>query len=285
MKTDRHGKHVALVLGAVAVLVSGSVALGERPMVRNTAAVAHTAEVLSIERASNGKLLAVGRLDRLSATNFAASVLGQDFVLVAGAANNRFVQIAEVGRAVALFGEYVEGMYLVDAAIVLDGQYVQGVSKVYLQGRVASLNRAIGKVSVGALELDASSLMFEPLTASLASGSAAGFVGTQPSIGGKILVEQVVRVRGGRVSDLDASVGTGSPDASVGTGRPDASVGTGSPDASVGTGSPEASVGTGSPEASVGTGSPEASVGTGSPEASVGTGSPEASVGTGHSSG
>jgi len=96
----------------------------------------------------------------LSATNFAASVLGQDFVLIAGAANNRFVRIAEIGRAVALFGEYVEGMYLVDAAIVLDGQYVQGVSKVYLQGRIASLNRAIGKVSVGALELDASSLMF-----------------------------------------------------------------------------------------------------------------------------
>ncbi|MEX1993460.1 MAG: hypothetical protein WD929_02265, partial [Steroidobacteraceae bacterium] len=230
MKTDRHGRQIALVLGAVAVLVSGSVALGARPIARDAIAVSRTAEILTIERASNGKLLAVGRLDSLSAVNFAASVLGQDFVLIAGVANNRFIQGAEIGRAVALFGENVEGVYLVDAAIVLDGQYVQGVSKVYLQGRIASLNRGIGKVTIGALELDASSLMYEPSTASLTSGSAAGFVGTQPSIAGMILVEQVVRIRGTRASRLDASVGTGRPDASVGTGSPDASVGTGSPD-------------------------------------------------------
>jgi hypothetical protein len=232
-------------------------------------------DVSAIERAANGRLLAIGRLDQISRAESRVSVLGQNFELVVGAANSRFVDQAEIGAPVALFGELIDGNYVVEAAIVLEGQYVQGASKVYLRGQLGSMNRRTGAGAIGGLRLDASSLMFDSAGASLKKGSTAAVVGTQPVVAGVILVERLVRAR------PDASVGTGSPDASVGTGSPEASVGTGSPDASVGTGSPEASVGTGSPEASVGTGSPDASVGTGSPEASVGTGSPEASVGTG----
>ncbi|HEU0224089.1 MAG TPA: hypothetical protein VFR29_01520, partial [Steroidobacteraceae bacterium] len=213
---------------------------------------------------------AIGRLDQIHESDLQVSVLGQNFELVVGAANSRFVDQAEIGAPVALFGELIDGKYVVDAAIVLEGQYIQGASKVYLRGQLTSLNRRTGIVAIGSLRLDASSLIFDSSSASLRVGSTAAIVGTQPSVAGEILVERLVQA---------------TPDASVGTGRPEASVGTGSPEASVGTGSPEASVGTGRPDASVGTGSPEASVGTGSPEASVGTGSPDASVGTGSSAG
>ncbi|MBX3703561.1 MAG: hypothetical protein KF822_07300 [Steroidobacteraceae bacterium] len=239
-----------------------------------------------MERAAGGKLLAIGRLDRTLRDESRALLLGQDFQFLASAANARFLEQASIGLPVALFGDIVDGTYLVESALVLDGQYVQGASKVYLRGHVSSLDRRTGGGAIGAMRIDASSLMYEAATARLGKGSLVAIVGTQPSIEGAILVERVARVRPEArtaTGNLDASVGTGSPEASVGTGSPEASVGTGSPEASVGTGSPEASVGTGSPEASVGTGSPEASVGTGSPEASVGTGSPEASVGTGSS--
>jgi hypothetical protein len=272
------------VVGAIAVLLSGMSALNARPVLPQSAAMARLSDVLEIERASGGKLLAIGRLDNLSAVEFRASVLGQNFELIATAANLRFVDQARIGSPVALFGEVIDGKFVVDSALQLDGQYVQGASKVYLRGEIGSLNRRTGVASIGAAQFDASSVLYSKNGAGLRNGSATALLGTQPAIGGVILVERVLRTR------PDASVGTGRPDASVGTGRPEASVGTGRPDASVGTGSteasvrtgrPEASVGTGRPDASVGTGRPDASVGTGSPDASVGTGSPEASVGTG----
>ena len=278
MKIDRLARRTALVVGTAVALISGGLASSASP---NVTAVARTADVLSMERAANGKLLAIGRLDRISRTEFAISVLGQDFALIAGKANFKFVDRADVGRAVALFGEHVNNKYLVDAAIVLDGEYVQGASKVYLRGPLSALNRSIGAILIGGLELDAAAFSYDANTDALRAGSIATIVGTQPAISGRVLVERMARVQSVSPILLDASVGTGSPDASVGTGRPEASVGTGRPDASVGTGRPDASVGTGRPEASVGTGSPEASVGTGRPDASVGTGRPDASVGTG----
>jgi hypothetical protein len=272
-------KRCVTVVGTAAVLVSSSLAFGA--VQASTAAVARTIDVLSIERAANGKLLAIGRLDRISQQNFSISVLGQEFALIAGHANFEFVARAEVGRAVALFGERVNDRYLVDTAIVLDGAYVQGASKVYLRGPVTAINRQIGAFSVGALELNSAVLAYESGFSRLQAGSSAAIIGIQPSIDGLVLVEEFVQTRHSSPIQIEASVGTGRPEASVGTGSPEASVGTGRPEASVGTGRPEASVGTGRPEASIGAGRPEASVGTGSPEASVGTGSPEASVGTG----
>jgi hypothetical protein len=284
MRTTRNVQRPAFVIGALVVVLGGINALSARPAASTSVAIARTSDVIAIERASDGRLLAIGRLDRISRADSQVSVLGQNFELIAGAANSRFSDQAEIGVPVALFGELVDGKYVVDAAIVLEGQYVQGASKVYLRGQLSSINRRIGAVAIGGLRLNASSLMFDSGSASLKRGSTAAIIGTQPTVAGEILVERFVRatpdasVGTGRP---DASVGTGKPDASVGTGRPDASVGTGRPDASVGTGRPDASVGTGRPDASVGTGRPDASVGTGSPEASVGTGSPEASVGTG----
>ena len=279
MKIDRIATRILLVVGTAVALTNGSLALSASS---TTAAVSRTADVLSLERAANGKLLAIGRLDRVSLSEFAVSVLGQEFALIAGKTNFKFVEQAEVGRAVALFGEHVNNRYLVDAALVLDGTYVQGASKVYLRGPVTALNRNIGAISMGALELDASAFVYEMGAERLRAGNVAAVVGTQPSISGRVLVEGFSSVRATSPIYVDASLGTGRPDASVGTGRPDASVGTGrTTEASVGTGRPEASVGTGRPDASVGTGKPQASVGTGRPEASVGTGRPEASVGTG----
>ena len=277
MKIELQTKKIALAVTAAIVLVGGGSAFGARsPSAMNSTAVARDADVLAVERAANGRLLAIGRLDRVSRSTFAVSVLGQKFVLLAGTANERFMSSAKIGQPVALFGEISGGKYFVDAALGLDGQYVQGASKIYLRGSISSIDKKVGLITIGSAQFDTASLASRSTVDRFAKGAMAAAIGTQPQVGGRILVESIRKS-----AAIDASVGTGRQDASVGTGRPDASVGTGRPDASVGTGRPDASVGTGRPDASVGTGRPDASVGTGRPDASVGTGRPDASVGTG----
>ncbi len=259
MKTERQTKKIALAVAAAIILVGGGSAFGARsPLAANSTAVARSADVQAVERASNGRLLAIGRIDRVARSAFAVSVLGQRFVLLAGSANERFMSEAKVGQPVALFGETSRGQYFVDAVLRLDGQYVQGASKVYLRGSISSIDKNFGNLSIGSAQLDVTSLASRSIADRLTKGAMAAAFGTQPQIGGRILVESIRKA-----ANIDASLGTGRSDASVGTGRPDASVGTGRPDASVGTGRPDASVGTGRPDASVGTGRTDASVGTG----------------------
>ncbi len=243
MKIDRHVKRVALALSASIILIGGDSAFGARSSTLNATAVTKVSEIRAIDRAANGRLLAVGRLDRISASHFAISVLGQNFVLTSGKANFRFVEQAEVGRAVALFGELDGSKYLVDAAIVLDGQYVQGASKVYLRGSIDKFDRRLGVISIGSIKLDASAVVGQSDVSKIGRGSVAAITGIQPAITGRVLIENVGLIQ--RPFRIDASVGTGRSNASVRTGRPDASVGTGRPDASVGTGRADASVGTG----------------------------------------
>ncbi len=276
MKNERQTKKVTLAVAVAIVLVSGSSAFGARsPLATNSIAVARNADIEIVERAASGRLLAIGRIDRISKSAFTVSVLGQKFVLLAGSANERFMSGATVGQPVALFGEISRGRYFVDAALRLGGQYVQGASKIYLRGTISSIDTGVGVLSIGSTQLDTTSLTSRSVADRISKGVGAAIFGTQPQIGGRILVDSI------RKAAIDASVGTGRPDASVGTGRLDASVGTGRPDASVGTGRLNASVGTGRPDASVGTGRTDASVGTGRPDASVGTGRLNASVGTG----
>ena len=285
MKIGRSGFWLSLVLGALVVSLSAGAGISDRSLAPSVGAVSRVSDVLVIEREAKGKLLAIGRLDSISKFDFVASVLGQKFVLLGNPAVRDFVARAEVGQAVALFGELVDGEYFVSSALAFTGGYVQGASRVYLRAKLTSVRPSAGVFSAGALEFDVSSSSGQSRIVTATVGSLAAIIGSQPAISGKVLVERFARVGSIPRGDLAASVGTGRPDASVGTGRPDASVGTGRPDASVGTGRPDASVGTGRPDASVGTGRPDASVGTGRPDASVGTGRPNASVGTGSASG
>ena len=264
MKISRSGPWVSLVLGAFVASLSAGAGISDRSIAPSAAAMSRVSDVLGIEREAKGKLLAIGRLDSISNSDFVATVLGQKFVLLGSPAVLNFVTRAEVGQAVALFGELVDGQYFVSSAIALPGGYVQGASKVYLRATLTSVRPSAGVFSAGALEFDVSSSSSQPRNVTTKAGYLTAIIGSQPAISGKVLVERLARVGSIPRGEIDASVGTGRPDASVGTGRPDASVGTGRPDASVGTGKPNASVGTGRPDASVGTGRPDASVGTGS---------------------
>ena len=243
MKIQLQTKKVALAVAAAIILVGGGSAFGARSPVNSTA-VARNADIQAIEQAASGRLLGIGRIDRISRSTSTVSVLGQKFVLLAGSSNERFMLDARVGQPVALFGEISRGKYLVDAALRLDGQYVQGASKIYLRGPISSNDKRLGRITIGAAELDSASLASRSVADRFVKGSMAAVIGTQPQVRGRILVESIRKS-----SAIDASVGTGRPDASVGTGRTEASVGTGRPDASVGTGRTEASVGTGRPDA------------------------------------
>ncbi len=250
MKIEWQAKKIALAVAAAIVLVGGSSAFGARsPLATNSIAVARNADIRAVEGAANGRLLAIGRVDRVSRSTFTISVLGQKFALLAGSANERFMSSAKVGQPVALFGDISRGRYLVDAALRLDGQYVQGASKIYLRGSISSIDARMGFISIGSAQLDTSSLASRSVADRFTKGALAAVLGTQPQIGGRILVESIRKA-----AAVDASVGTGRTDASVGTGRTDASVGTGRTDASVGTGRPDASVGTGRTDASRGHG-------------------------------
>ena len=258
MKSKWQGKKVELAVTAASVLLSAAAFGARSPAAFDTTAIAHFADIHAIERAAEGRLLAIGRIDALSKSRFTVSVLGQRFLILASRSNEKFMAGAELGEPVALFGEISGGRYLVDAAMRLNGQYIQGVSKVYLQGRVTGVDNRVGLVAVGSAQFDTSALTIRSAADSFRKGSLAAVVGTQPQLGGRVLVASI------RKADfLQASVGTGRPDASVGTGRPDASLGTGRIDASLGTGRIDASVGTGRPDASLGTGRTNASVGTG----------------------
>lgn len=276
MKIESQSKSFATAVAAAIIFSSATAAFAARlPVPFNATAVANSAEIAAIERAANGRLLAIGRVDRISKTDSAVSVLGQNFVLLASPGNAKFLSGTQVGRPVALFGELSAGRYLVDAAMNLDGQYVQGASKVYLRGAIDAVDRKLGLFTFGAVVLDTSAFATRNVVDRFTKGATAAVTGTQPVIGGRILVEVI------RKASFDASVGTGRADASVGTGRTDASLGTGRQDASLGTGRTDASLGTGRVDASVGTGRTDASVGTGKPDASLGTGRVDASVGTG----
>jgi hypothetical protein len=252
-KRDLLTRVSGMIGAAVIVLLAAGSALGARPVgSTDVIAVPNLATVRQVERVANGRLLAIGRVDRLSRQKLTVSLLGQEFLLLATRENRRFVSEVSIGRPVALFGEISGGSYLVDAAMRLDGQYVQGASKVYLKGRVHSNNRGIGALALGqSVTLDTSALISRGVADRLSKGSVASVIGTQPTIGGRVLVEAI---RKDSVASIDASLGTGRSDASLGTGRSEASLGTGRSEASLGTGRSEASLGTGRSDASLGTG-------------------------------
>ena len=232
MKIERQTNTFALAAAAAVVLVVAGSAYGARPpLSQEGAAVASASDVVTIERAANGRLLAVGRLDSVSRSRFAVSVLGQKFYLMAGSGNRQFIAQARIGQPVALFGDLNAGKYFVDAVLPLEGQYIQGASKVYLRGSIRSVDRNIGVLSIGGAQLDTTSLVSRKAVDRIAKGAIAAVIGTQPSIGGKVLVESIRRI-----GSVDASLGTGRTDASLGTGKTDASLGTGRTDASLGTG-------------------------------------------------
>jgi hypothetical protein len=269
----------SLVCASAAVLIGAGSAFGARPITPfNAAAVPDLATVRSIENASKGRLLAIGRIDQASLQDSKISLLGQDFILLASSSNLQFLSKSRVGRPVALFGEIGQGKYFVDAVLELDGQYVPGASKVFLRGAIRSNDVPHAAMALGGAVLDTSALASRLEVDQLTSGSLTAVAGTQPSIGGRVLVESISIP--GRVR-VDASLGTGRTDASLGTGRTNASLGTGRTDASLGTGRTDASLGTGRTDASLGTGRTNASLGTGRTDASLGTGRTDASLGTG----
>jgi hypothetical protein len=171
-----------------------------------------------------------------------------------------------------LFGELTDDGYLVTDGLKASGQYVPGVSRVYLKASPTQVASSVGRMTIGRLQVDyVQTLALEIGLAGLVDGQPVEISGTQPTLGG-VLLAYAVESAGAAASRAFSSSGRVRTDASVGTGRRDASVGTGRTDASVGTGRTDASVGTGRTDASVGTGRTDASVGTGRTDASVGTG-------------
>jgi hypothetical protein len=230
-------------------------------------------EINLLREAAGGRLLAVGRVDAVSPDQSQIYALGQVFQVLANPPAQTLLHRIEPGDPVALLGELTVDGYFVESGLRLAGQYVAGASLVYLRGVVSNSNEPSGQILVGELSVSITGGRIGAAGFSPGTNEVIEIVGTQPALGGLVLVESI--------SSTNASVGTGKTDASVGTGKTDASVGTGKTDASVGTGKTDASVGTGKTDASVGTGKTVASVGTGKTDASVGTGKTDASVGTG----
>ncbi len=267
-------RFVTVMLGA---LVGLSANAENRPLA-SAVLIDGYLKTFDVVRSPRIQLLAVGRLDRISSENSAVVTLGRSIILLASVENRRFVSDAAVGDAIALFGELDNGIYFATSAVVLNEQYVPGVSRVYLRAAADKIDRRTGTLSVGSVEFD-----FSGNDGGLVvSGQVAHVAGTQPAVGGKVLVDFSYPVEGEFVDlgilESNASLGTGRADASLGTGRADASLGTGRAEASLGTGRADASLGTGRADASLGTGRADASLGTGRADASLGMGRADASL-------
>src|SRR5262245_13964020 len=104
MKIQSRATSIAVGFTAALVMVGANSAFGARsPLVADAAAMSTSADIAAIERAADGRLLAIGRLDAVSRATSSASVLGQKFELLASPGNAKFLAEARVGRPVALF--------------------------------------------------------------------------------------------------------------------------------------------------------------------------------------
>ena len=220
----REGKTV--LAAAVATIMFGASAHADHAAASSRNGYAHRVgsgvvsidDIQQMRAASNGLLLAVGRVDAVNRDESEVVVLGQVFRIVGTESAGTLLGSVSVGDSIALIGDQTPEGYFAYSGVKLTSQYVPGASSVYLAGRVTSVEDAIGEIHLGGLRISSYSARSVPRQ-TIREGDLLEVFGTQPLPGGAFLAEMLEVGR--------ASLGTGKANASVGTGKVDASVGTG----------------------------------------------------------
>jgi hypothetical protein len=79
-------------------------------------------------------------------------------------------------------------------AKILDNQYVSGVSKIVLTGKLTDVDNGTAKALIGSVTVDFSALLQDAAT-KLSQGETVTFVGTQPQEGGQVLATGLIKHR------------------------------------------------------------------------------------------
>ena len=167
---------------------------------------------------SHAAPLAIGAIENLDSRNATVVVLGQRFkidsaTLVAGTksfAASKAIRFLAPGSLVWVDGELKEdGTACVDSITFLPEANVPGATEVFVAGVVKGIDRT-GKVTIGNLKIDATSLLADASSA-LRVGDAIEVLGSQPAAGGTFVAAAVAPLRGQGVggTGLNGVGGTG----------------------------------------------------------------------------
>ena len=94
---------------------------------------------------------------------------------------------------IAIFGQIdASGRLQRASATMIEGQYVAGVSKVVVSGKISSINTAVATAVVNGVVVDYSSALAGRIP-KLSVGDVVTFVGTLPQAGQQMLASSVVK--------------------------------------------------------------------------------------------
>jgi hypothetical protein len=141
----------------------------------------------------------VGTVDSVDRRKNLIVVLGQTFSVnqatsmsVAGRAlksdATRNLKLVRTGDYVLLAGsEMSNGTAVASRLSILLAAYVDGASPTYVKGRVSSLDKSVGQLSVGSLQVDYTSSLGTFDATQLVIGSTIELIGTRPTANGAML--------------------------------------------------------------------------------------------------
>ena len=245
----------------------------------------------------NPNLQVLGPVENIDVPRGALEVAGQTILVArgtqfsaAGAAMGSPVsslQMIQLGDLVAVFGRVGASP---TAIVRVNSAYVAGSTRIFVKGRITSVDPAVGQARINSLIVDYTAAMSGSTFSAPNIGNLVSVSGIQPVADGELLVDRLAHVSVTNMAGTSSIIGTGLRSMSIiGTGASANSIiGTGSQATSIiGTGNNRASsiIGTGSQDLSIiGTGSRATSIiGTGANANSIiGTGaSANSIIGTG----
>jgi hypothetical protein len=157
-------------------------------------------------------LAALGTVERIDLAKGLITVLGQSFSVdqkTSLTANGRAVakgikllKVVRLGDYVAVGGVRVKGVPARATKVVsLSTRYVDGASQTYVKGEIASLRRAVGRLTVGSLTVDYTVVLSSVDASSFAVGGTVELAGIRPTAGGLMLASS------GRILNTNSIIG------------------------------------------------------------------------------
>ena len=134
--------------------------------------------------AGASQLILTGPVEAIKEREGIVVVLGQKLPL-------RALGRVEIGQTVSVFGTANSDGSLVISQVQAGSSYVPGATAVVLTAIVQKINAALGRATVGGLNVDITSLNVIDPTQALAVGTVVQVSGTQPSSGGLILAQGI----------------------------------------------------------------------------------------------
>ena len=166
---------------------------GDRQKVKRAPSVITGSDVITGgDRLALKNAIAIGPIDSIDASAGTLKVLGQTYSAGADRTGALEFQLrGGVKPLVAIIGKPGKGGTLAaNSMLMLADSYVAGATRVFLKGKVASLDSTNGKLTIGKQVVDYSAVVGQS-DATVAVGAVLTVIGTQPVAAGEVLAETV----------------------------------------------------------------------------------------------